>query len=368
MIRLEVSFRARGLWDFIYFLHKCDIWSSALVRRLGFWTSARLPSASTSNPPLLLAPFGLPHASPPPQSPIRHSCSLLLDFLVPPLHLNVQSAALSRSFWTSSHLPTTSKSNPQLLLAPFGLPHASPPLQSPIRSSCSLLLDFLVPPLRLKVQSAALSHSFWTSSCLPSASKSNPPLLLAPFGLSHASPLPQSPIRSSFSLLLDFLVPPLRFKVQSATLSRPFWTSSCLPSFSKSNPTLFTRSFWTSPHLPTTSKSNPPLLLAPFGLPRASPPPQSPIRHSCSPLLDFLAPPLHLKVQSAALSRPFWTSSCLPATSKSNPPLFLAPFGLPRISPPLQSPIHHSFSPHHAKKADCKAIRQSHSGNSNQPA
>ena len=43
----------------------------------------------------------------------------------------------------------------------------------------------------------------------------------------------------------------------------------------------------------------------------------------------------------------FWTFSCLPSTSKSNPPLFLAP--------------------HHAKKADCKAIRQSHSANSNPP-
>ena len=42
-------------------------------------------------------------------------------------------------------------------------------------------------------------------------------------------------------------------------------------------------------------------------------------------------------------------------------------FGLPRASPPPQRPICRSFSPHHAKKADCKAIRQSHSGNSNPP-
>ena len=184
----------------------------------------------------------------------------------------------------------------------FGLPRASPPLQSPIRSSFSLLLDFLLPPLHFKVQSSALSHSFWTFSCLPSASKSNPPLFLTPFGLSPASPPLQSPILRSFSRLLDFLLPPLRFKVQSATLARSFWTSS---------------------HLPATSKSNPQLLLAPFGLPRISPPLQSPICHSCSLLLDFLLPPLHFKVQSAALSRPFWTFSCLPSTSKSNPPLFL---------------------------------------------
>ena len=84
-------------------------------------------------------------------------------------------------------------------------------------------------------------------------------------------------------------------------------------------------------------------------------------------VLDFRVPPLRLKVQSSALSHSFWTSSCLSSASKSNPPLFLTPFGLPRASPPLQGPIHHAPAPHHAKKADCKAIRQSHSGNSNPP-
>ena len=96
-----------------------------------------------------------------------------------------------------------------------------------------------MPPLRFKVHSTALSRSFWTSSCLPSASRSNPPLFLAPFGLPRASSPPQSPILRSFSLLLDFLVPPLHFKVHSATLARSFWTSSHLPSTSKSNPQLF---------------------------------------------------------------------------------------------------------------------------------
>ena len=228
--------------------------------------------------------FGLPRASPPPQSPILRYFSPLLDFLLPPLCLKVQSSAISRSFWTSAHLPSTSKSNPPLFLAPFGLPRISPPLQSPICHSCSLLLDFLASPLHFKVQSSALSHSFWTSSHLPSTSKSNLPLLLAPFGLPPASPLPQSPILRSFSLLLDFRVPPLRFKVHSATLARSFWTSSCLPS-----------------------------------------------------------------------------------ASRSNPPLFLAPFGLSPASPPPQGPFRHAPAPHHAKKADCKAIRLSHSGNSNPP-
>ena len=36
-------------------------------------------------------------------------------------------------------------------------------------------------------------------------------------------------------------------------------------------------------------------------------------------------------------------------------------FGLSPASPPLQSPIRSSSSPHHAKKADCNAIRQSQS-------
>ena len=42
-------------------------------------------------------------------------------------------------------------------------------------------------------------------------------------------------------------------------------------------------------------------------------------------------------------------------------------FGLSPASPPLQSPIHRYFSLHHAKKADCKAIRQSQSASRNPP-
>ena len=165
--------------------------------------------------------FGLPRASPPPQSPILRYFSPLLDFLLPLLRFKVQSSAISRSFWTSAHLPSTSKSNLPLLLALFGLPRIPPPLQSPICHSFSLFLDFLLPLLCLKVQSSAISRSFWTSSCLLSTSKSNPPLFLTPFGLPRASPPPQSPILRSFSLLLDFLVPPLRLKVHSATLPLP---------------------------------------------------------------------------------------------------------------------------------------------------
>ena len=165
--------------------------------------------------------FGLSPASPPLQGPILRYFSLLLDFLVPLLRFKVQSSSPSRSFWTSSCLPSSSKSNLPLFLAPFGLPPASSPLQGPILSSFSLFLDFLVPLLRFKVQSSDISRSFWTSSCLSSASKSNPQPFLAPFGLPRISPLPQSPFLHSFSLLLDFRVPPLRLKVHSATLPLP---------------------------------------------------------------------------------------------------------------------------------------------------
>ena len=180
--------------------------------------------------------FGLSPASSPLQSPFRSSFPLLLDFLTSPLLLKVQSSAISRPFWTFSCLSSASKSNPPLLLTPFGLPPVSPLLQSPILRSFSLLLDFLLSPLCFKVQSSAPSRSFWTFSCLPSASKSNPPLFFAPFGLPPASSPLQSPILRSFSLLLDFLLPLLRFKVQSSSPSLSFWTSSCLPSASRSNP------------------------------------------------------------------------------------------------------------------------------------
>lgn len=50
------------VYEILYkFLHKCDVWSCdvwsyALVRRLAFWTFSCLPSTSKSNPPLFLAP------------------------------------------------------------------------------------------------------------------------------------------------------------------------------------------------------------------------------------------------------------------------------------------------------------------------
>ena len=93
------------------------------------------------------------------------------------------------------------------------------------------------------------------------ASTSNPPLFLTPFGLLPASLPRQRPIRRFFSLLLDFLHGFHRVNVQSNTLSHPFWTSSVASTASTSNPPL-SHSFWTSACLPATSTSNPPHFLA----------------------------------------------------------------------------------------------------------
>ena len=203
-----------------------------------FWTFSVLPAASTSNLPLLQIPFGLLPCFPLLQRPIRRSFSLLLDFLLPSRRFNVQSSASANPFWTSSRLSAASTSNLPLLQIPFGLLPCFPLLQRPIRRFCKSLLDFLLPSRRFNVQSATLSHSFWTSSRLHAASTSNLPLFLTPFGLPPCFPPLQRPIRRSFSLLLDFFPPPRRFNVQSAASANPFWTSSCLPAASTSNPPL----------------------------------------------------------------------------------------------------------------------------------
>ena len=120
--------------------------------------------------------------------------------------------------------------------------------------------------------------------------------------------------RDDGNLVLDFLRASRHFNVQSAALSHSFWTSSVLPATS-ANP------FWTSSVLPAASTSNLPLLQIPFGLPPCSPLLQRPICRFCKSLLDFLPPSCRFNVQSSALSHSFWTFSCLPATSTSNPPL-----------------------------------------------
>ena len=152
----------------------------------------------------------------------------------------------SRPFWTSSVTFSTSTSNPTRLLVHFGLLPASLPRQRPIRRFFSLLLDFLHGFHRVNVQSNTFSHPFWTSSVASTASTSNPPLFLVPFGLQPASQPLQRPVHLSFSSLLDFLSGLLYFNVQSNTFSHPIWTSAMAS---------------------TASTSSPPLFLIPFGLP-----------------------------------------------------------------------------------------------------
>ena len=99
---------------------------------LVFWTLSYLTFSSMSNLPRLLIPFGLQHTLTPLQHPIHRACSSLLDFLMPSRSFNVQSAALAHPFWTSAYLNSASTSNPPCLLIPFGLPRAVSPLQRPI--------------------------------------------------------------------------------------------------------------------------------------------------------------------------------------------------------------------------------------------
>ena len=117
---------------------------------------------------------------------------------------------------------------------------------------------------------------------------------------------------------MDFIIPSPRFNVQSATLRLPFWTSS---------------------YLLLASTSNPPRFGLLFGLSRAFPLLQRPICNTSASFLDFLVPFHHFNVQSATLRLPFWTFSCLPASSTSNPPHRQHNFGLPRAFPLLQRPI-----------------------------
>ena len=95
----------------------------------------------------------------------------------------------------------------------------------------------------------------------------------------------------SFLFLLDFLRGFHRVNVQSATISHSFWTSSVAHSASTSNLPLFLVPFGLQPVSATASTSNPPLFLVPFGLQPAFTLLQCPIRHSFSFLLHIYTNP-----------------------------------------------------------------------------
>ena len=109
---------------------------------LVFWTLSYLTFSSMSNLPRLLIPFGLQHTLTPLQHPIHRACSSLLDFLMPSRSFNVQSAALAHPFWTSAYLNSASTSNPPCLLIPFGLPRAVSPLQCTSQQKVDITLYF----------------------------------------------------------------------------------------------------------------------------------------------------------------------------------------------------------------------------------
>ena len=102
------------------------------------------------------------------------------------------------SVWTSISLSHTQKSNFLHFLTTFGLLLAFLQLQSPIHCFFLLDLDFCTHSHLFKVQFATFPRSVWTFAHCLSASKSNPPLFLAPFGLSHTVPPLQSPFRHSY--------------------------------------------------------------------------------------------------------------------------------------------------------------------------
>ena len=135
------------------------------------------------------------------------------------------------------------------------------------------------------------------------------------------------------------------FDVQSDKFSRSIWTSTMLPhSFNVQSDTL-SCSFWTSAMPPAASTSNPPRFLAPFGLPPCLPQLQRPIHHGFLLLLDFYHASRRFNVQSTTVSCSFWTSAMPPAALTSNPHHFLCCFGLQPASPPPKSPIHHASKP-----------------------
>ena len=85
-------------------------------------------------------------------------------------------------FWTFSYLTFSSMSNLPHLPIPFGLQHTLTPLQRPIHRSCSSLLDFLVPPLRFNVQSTVYPPQKGVEFFAPlrSAQSRGPPDLVRP--------------------------------------------------------------------------------------------------------------------------------------------------------------------------------------------
>lgn len=109
--------------------------------------------------------FVLPPVSPPLQSPFCHSFSLLLDFLLPPLHFKVQSTAISRSTTQKRRIAKQSASR-------------NPPILIRQSQSTSPILHQPIPPSKAPAISATSESG--TRTYLPSGTNHFPIGLSAP--------------------------------------------------------------------------------------------------------------------------------------------------------------------------------------------
>ena len=134
---------------------------------------------------------------------------------------------------------------------------------------------------------------------------SNLTSFLVQFGPLPASPQLQRPIHHAFLLILDFCLLPRSFDVQFTTVSCSFWTSTMLPHSFNVQSTTISCSFWTSTMPPAASTSNPPRFLAPFGLLPCLPQLQRPIHHAFLLILDFCLLPRSFDVQFTTVSCSF---------------------------------------------------------------
>lgn len=108
------------VYEILYnFLHKCDVWSSALVHRLAFWTSSCLPSASRSIPPRSRSPprkKGGLQSNPPVAIRQSQSTSPILHQPIPPSKAPAISATSESG--TRTYLPSGTNHFPTGLSAP----------------------------------------------------------------------------------------------------------------------------------------------------------------------------------------------------------------------------------------------------------
>lgn len=108
------------VYEILYnFLHKCDVWSSALVHRLAFWTSACLLSTSKSIPPRSRSPprkKGGLQSNPPILIRQSQSTSPILHQPIPPSKAPAISATSESG--TRTYLPSGTNLFPIGLSAP----------------------------------------------------------------------------------------------------------------------------------------------------------------------------------------------------------------------------------------------------------